>query len=245
MLLIGSSLGWLLAVLLGWLVVEHRRRLELTARAEHELRGPLGAIALGVDALGRESADSDRLETLRTQLSRARLGLDDLAAARSGARASGTPGVVALEGLVRSAALAWDGPARGRGGGVSLDWRAGPAAVRADPRRIGQALGNVLDNAVRHGGGCVEVRALAAGETGDAVRLEVLDAGAGFAAGTEPDRAAGHGRGLAIAREAAREAGGRLLVASSSRGSTVALELPLDPEGSLVASRKPHGATPS
>lgn len=242
MLLIGASVGWLSATVLAALLVGHRRRLELTARAEHELRGPLAAIALSVEALAREGAEPERLETLRAQLSRARLGLEDLDAARRGARGRAKVAVVALEEIVRSVALAWDGPARGRGGGVSLDWRVGPATVRADPRRIRQALGNVIENAVRHGGGRVEVRALETVAGGDAVRLEVLDAGAGFGAAAAPDRTAGHGRGLAIAGEATREAGGRLLIASSGRGSTVALELPVERTSCADAPRGPRGS---
>ena len=47
----------------------------------------------------------------------------------------------------------------------------------ADPLRLEQALGNLLDNALRHGGGQIE---LAAEARGGAVRLHVRDDGAGL-----------------------------------------------------------------
>lgn len=217
--------GWLASLLLGGLALELRRRLELAARAEHELRGPLAAIALAVEGLERADADRARVAVLRGQVERAGLGLEDLRAARAGRRSAPRVALVGLEGIVRSAAGAWEAPARRAGGDLRLDWRAGEVAVRADSKRVWQALGNVLDNAVAHGGGHVEVRAL---RTGGLVRLEVADEGPGFASAPSPDRAAGHGRGLEVARAAAREAGGQLTVgARQGPGASVAIELPV------------------
>ncbi|MGI8440198.1 MAG: sensor histidine kinase [Thermoleophilaceae bacterium] len=233
--------GWLAALLLGGLALELRRRLELAARAEHELRNPLAAIALAVEGLERAGADRARLAVLRGQIDRAGLGLDDLRAARAGRRAQPPVALVGLEGIVRSAAGAWEAPARRAGGSVQLDWRAGEVEVRADSVRVWQALGNVLDNAVEHGGGRVEVRAHRAGGV---VRLEVGDDGPGFASAPGPERSAGHGRGLEVAKAAAREAGGQLTVgAGASSGASVAIELPVAtrPErpGAAVASKCP------
>jgi signal transduction histidine kinase len=59
------------------------------------------------------------------------------------------------------------------------------------------------------------------------VRIELTDSGPGFAHTPGPDRAAGRGRGLAIAARAVEEAGGTLRIASGDGGSTVAVELPL------------------
>jgi signal transduction histidine kinase len=120
-------------------------------------------------------------------------------------------------------AESWTAPARLAGGEVSLDWRAGPVTLEADGRRLAQALGNVLANAVEHGDGRVRVTGRRS-EVG--VRVEVRDGGPGFASTSAPDRAAGHGRGLAVAALAAREAGGQLRVESGADGATVALELP-------------------
>jgi signal transduction histidine kinase len=91
---------------------------------------------------------------------------------------------------------------------VPVDWRAGNAAVDADPARISQALGNLLSNALEHGGGHAQVRGL---RRGNRVRIEVAD----------------RGRGLSIATRAVEEAGGRLALSSGPEGTVAAVDLPL------------------
>jgi signal transduction histidine kinase len=111
--------------------------------------------------------------------------------------------------------------------------------VHADAVRLAQAVGNVVANAIEHGGGRVEVRTRAAG---DRVRVEVTDGGPGLPSpvaeltrGARGGRGA-RGRGLAIAQAIACRAGGRVVAAPSSRGACVALELP------AVAARRESGA---
>ena len=103
-------------------------------------------------------------------------------------------------------------------GGRAIDVEDGDVTVIADPLRIRQALGNLVDNALRHGAGDVVLRAHA--EDGG-VALEVSDHGAGFApdiAGRAFERFArgdrartrgGTGLGLAIVRAIAEAHGGR------------------------------------
>ena len=93
--------------------------------------------------------------------------------------------------------------------------------VRADRGRLAQALGNLLANAVEHGGGHVRLRGVA---VDGGVRVEVEDRGPGFDARLP---AGGRGRGLSIATRAVEDAGGSMSVASRERGVTVAFELPL------------------
>jgi signal transduction histidine kinase len=246
-----AASGWALGAALGLSCLELRRRLELVARAEHELRGPLTAVVLGAEALARavrsatpaEGRERRRLApeeggagtpaavrepdqavaALESEVGRLRLSLEDLRAARAGRRAAPRPETLSLEEAVRASAESWAPPARIAGGEVSLDWRAGPVTLEADGRRLAQALGNVLANAVEHGDGRVRVTGRRS-EVG--VRVEVRDGGPGFASTSAPDRTAGHGRGLAVAALAAREAGGQLRVESGADGATVALELP-------------------
>lgn len=183
--------GWPVALVVSVLLARVRRRLELVARAEHELRGPLTVIALGVEALGRErDAGQQRAATsasLEAQLDRARAEIGE----------------------------------SGAGGTVRVDWRVGAATVRTDRGRLAQALGNVLANAVEHGGGDVRLRGL---PVAGGVRIEIEDRGPGFHARASAD---GRGRGLAIAARAIEDAGGALSVSTRERGATVALELPL------------------
>src|SRR4051794_34529108 len=152
-------------------------RLELVARAEHELRRPLTAFGLALDAARGTAAGRRLALVLDAELARARAGLADLAAARSGRPATAMREPVRVDQLMRSSAAAW---------GASVRAGAGDAVVRADRSRLASALGNVLSNAAEHGDGPVAVEAR---QLPGRVRIAV----------TNPAR----GRGLAIARDAA------------------------------------------
>jgi two-component system OmpR family sensor kinase len=106
----------------------------------------------------------------------------------------------------------------------------------ADPLRLEQAVGNLVDNALRHGGRRIALDAVAAG---DAVELHVRDDGPGFPVDfidtaferfTRADPARGRGGaglGLAIVAAIARAHGGH--AAASDRpegGADVSLSLP-------------------
>jgi two-component system, OmpR family, sensor kinase len=108
--------------------------------------------------------------------------------------------------------------------------------VRADPGRLEQALGNLVDNAVRHGGGPI---AMSAQPRGEMVELHVRDRGPGFPPGFAArafDRFAraddargngGSGLGLAIVRAIARGHGGDAHIAlGADGGADVWLALP-------------------
>src|SRR2546423_2676377 len=92
-----SRLGWIFALMLAMRVRELSRRLELVARAEHELRGPLGALGLIAAAAARDPGPPRLAPALESQLDRARGGLADLAAAREGRRARPRPELVPLQ----------------------------------------------------------------------------------------------------------------------------------------------------
>lgn len=123
---------------------------------------------------------------------------------------------------------------------VSLELEAGQDAVNAagDADRIQQVLVNLLDNAIKYGGGSpVTVRV---DRVDGVVRLSVRDFGPGlsaaeqarifdkfYRAGPQLTRAGGTGLGLYISRELVRRMGGRLDVHSElGAGATFVLELP-------------------
>jgi two-component system sensor histidine kinase BaeS len=115
--------------------------------------------------------------------------------------------------------------------------------LRVDPDRMGQILGNLLDNALRHtpAGGAVTISATTSSRTGG-VELAVADTGDGIApehlphvferfyrVDTARDRAhGGSGIGLAIAKALAEAHGGQLTVTSpgTGQGSTFRVLLP-------------------
>jgi signal transduction histidine kinase len=114
--------------------------------------------------------------------------------------------------------------------------------VSADPLRLRQALGNLVDNALRHGGGEILLRSRDSG-----VELEVSDQGPGFDPAiadraferfTRGDLArtrGGTGLGMAIVRALAEAHGGRAEIVVNGAGATVRLWLPdrAAPQGQL------------
>jgi signal transduction histidine kinase len=130
-----------------------------------------------------------------------------------------------------------------------------PAAlnVHADPLRARQALGNLLDNALRHGRGDIVLRARRADSGAE---LEVADGGsfpsdiAGraferFALGDRARTGRHAGLGMAIVRSIAEAHGGAATIVPGA-GATVRLWLPdaPDAEPASAAGEPPHGLLP-
>jgi signal transduction histidine kinase len=228
--------GWAVALAgLGLSAALHRelaRRRELVARACHELRGPLTAARLGLHFVSRSagSALGSRIAAIDGELRRAGLALDDLHAARTGRRVRDRAETVEIGALLGEAAGAWRPVARATGRDVVLSWSGNGALVRGDRTRLAQACGNLLANAIEHGGGRVELLGHADRRR---VRIEVRDQGCGLSAPIAElaRRVRGgrgrRGRGLAIASEIASRHGGRLATAPAASGCRVVLELPL------------------
>ena len=126
---------------------------------------------------------------------------------------------------------------------LSLQLPPDPPDFSLDPMRMSQALGNVIDNALRHtqAGGRVEVAANI--EAGRQLTVTVTDDGAGISSADLPhvvdrfyraDRSrsrhtGGAGLGLAITRAVVEAHGGTISVSSDGlgRGTTVRIDLPL------------------
>jgi signal transduction histidine kinase len=124
--------------------------------------------------------------------------------------------------------------------GLSARWiDAGRLPVAIDPDRMGQALLNLLDNAVKHSpeDGVLTFRLYRKGESGG---LELVNQGPPLAPGSEErifqrffrqtDGTSGFGLGLPIARAAVELHGGTLVAFSPAEGGAgFRLELPLVP----------------
>ena len=201
-LALAFALGLVAALVVRVLAL--RRRLELVARAEHEIRGPAAALLLALERMRREPAARRHARLLELELARVRAALADLAAAQQGRLAPERPERLRLDDLV---------------GGAP---RGAPSAVRADPGRVAQALGNLIDNAAEHGEGPVEMEARPAGR---ALRLVVSNGVRRSGPPSAPRP--GRGRGLRIGRAAAEGGGGRLEVVRKGDRVSAAIELPL------------------
>ena len=224
-----TALMVLAALLAAVLAVLQRTRL-LAARASHEVRGPLTVALLALDGMVvRGELGPEAALGLEHQLRRARVGLDDLTAVGRCGRAPDRLEPVSVAGLLAQVALAWRPVAQARGVELRVAPSAGAGNLLADRTRLAQAVGNLLANALEHGAGPIELRARS---LSGRLLLEVRDDGPGL---RSPVRTlarrprAGRGHGLAIASSIAERHGGRLVSAPSVAGTTVALELPLEP----------------
>jgi signal transduction histidine kinase len=214
------------------------------ADASHELRTPLAILRTELELARRPERTDDELRaavrSAADEVDRlTRLAEDLLVIARSDqGRLSIRREPTDLAALLARVGDRFEQRAAEAGRVISVD---APAGLRADVDmiRIEQALGNLIDNALRHGDGAIGIAARR--EDGVAV-IEVADEGSGFAAGFE-DRAferftraddgrtgGGSGLGLAIVSAIAEAHGGDVAIHRGGPGATLRIELPLSSE---------------
>jgi signal transduction histidine kinase len=232
---LAACTGWLFTVVLvvaGTLVQRvAAARQEAVTRACHELRGPLAAARLGLDLGGRgRTLSAAQLRAIGSELGRASLALDDLAEARrGGARPPIEAGLVDLCALLTDSVEAWRASASAAGVELQLAERAATAVVRGERLRLAQAAGNLIANAIEHGGPRIQVEVSV---SGGLAQIGVCDDGPGLPDSisdlTRRARRGGgtRGRGLAIVAGIAAVHGGRLRAVSAERGAHLIIELP-------------------
>jgi len=226
--------------------VEGTRR-RLLADLGHEMRTPVATLEAYLEALedGVATLDAETAELLRSQTRRlARLSEDIGSVSRA------EEGQVRLdlrtvepEMLVAAAVDSVAEAFNAKGVRLLMRIPTGLPDLHVDPDRVGQVLGNLLDNALRHtpAGGTVTISATSSPRS-TGVELSVSDTGEGISAEHLPhvferfyrvdaarDRAhGGSGIGLAIAKALAVAHGGQLSVSSpgSGQGSTFRILLP-------------------
>jgi signal transduction histidine kinase len=213
------------------------RERRFTADVAHELRTPVTALvgeaSLLAEHLDRIPADSRRpAELLIADVARLRRLVEDLLEiSRLDAGAESVHAEpVDLRSLVSTTVRArgWNGRVRLDGDGLS---------VTSDPRRLERIVGNLVDNALEHGG---EEVAISIGRDGETAAVEIADDGPGippahlphiferFYKADEARSGGGTGLGLAIARENAHLLGGEIDVSSApGEGTRFTLRLPV------------------
>jgi len=218
--------------------VEHERR--FVADASHELRTPLALLRTELDLALRRPRSREELESalrsaaVETQrLSRLADDLLLIARADQGLLPMRRE-VVSAGDLLADAATRFANRASSLGRELRVEET--DFYVEADPLRAGQALVNLVDNALTHGGGTIE---LSAEERGSFVELHVRDAGLGFppefrdrafdrfSRADEARSGGGSGLGLSIAELVAVAHGGAAgLSVPSAGGADVWISLP-------------------
>ena len=212
--------------------------------AAHELKTPLAVIDATTSAVldGVYAHEDRHLETIRDQgrlLSRIVDDLRTISLADAGVLPLHREPV--LVGALL-ASVARDMASRATGRGVALEAiEPAPLTVSADPDRLRQVVGALVDNAIRHtpSGGWIRLEGRAEG--GSSVVLAVVDSGPGIAPDDLPrvfdrfyqadpsrDRATGSsGLGLAIVQAVVERHGGRVTAANEpGAGARFEVRLP-------------------
>jgi heavy metal sensor kinase len=228
-------LGETLNAMLDRLDAGLRRERRFVADAGHELRTPLALLQTELELALRRPRTAAELEgALRSaaeEVDRLARLADDLLVL-----ASTADGRLPLQTSTFTAGELLEGVARrfrprAAAAGRELEAVSAPGlALSADRLRLEQALGNLVDNALRHGKGAVRLEATADGR---GVALRVSDRGSGFPPGLLPraferfsraDEArarGGAGLGLAIVEAVAHAHGGIVTAENGAGGGAV------------------------
>ena len=237
-------LGETLNEMLDRLRRSFERERRFVADASHELRTPIAVIKTELEtALRSNEVGPSAHESLVAAVEECdrlvQLAEDLLVIARAGegqlpVRAESLVARHELEG----ARQRFGDRAEARGRPIRLD-ADDAVAIHADPLRLRQVLGNLVDNALRHGEGEV---VLGARREEGGVAIQVSDSGEGFPAdlaaraferfarGDQARTGSGAGLGLAIVRAVAEAHGGRAEIVPEAP-STILVWFPDPPDG--------------
>lgn len=243
-----------------YLEVSRERATELeqfVGRVSHDIRGPLGAVSLGLElALRTKELDAET----RALLERGTRTLQRVAQLVDGLLVFATSGQIAAKAQKVSVREVLDGvvedlqPEAAKND-ISLDYeRPDPRlAVACSPGVLISVVTNLVSNAIKFMPADSPVRrvSIQVREIGRTVRVDVIDTGAGLppefrARMFQPfmrgdSRVSGFGLGLATVRRLVEACGGEVgVVATQERGCCFWFQLPESAEGDARASASPR-----
>jgi signal transduction histidine kinase len=213
-----------------------RRLQSVGAKVAHELKNPLASIKGLCQLVARTPASErtqERLAVVASEIARMESILGEYLSF-SRPLEDIDPEPIQLQALARDVLDVLDG--RAINGGVALSLEGSAPNVHGDPRRLKEALINIVSNAIEAtpAGGKV---ALSIKNGGGTVTLDVRDTGRGIA----PEnlerlgrsffttRAEGTGLGVVLAQGVINQHGGTLAYASQlGKGTTATITLPAD-----------------
>jgi two-component system, sensor histidine kinase len=215
-----------------------QRKDEFLAMLAHELRNPLAPIRTALFVLGMDDSNADRRQTLRQMMERqvdhlVRL-VDDLLESSRLSRGKiqlQRESIDLKDALLRAVELSRP-QIDAAGCALELHLHPDPLPIDADPIRIAQVFGNLLNNAARYGrsGGVIQLHAKRTA-SGQAL-IRVVDDGIGIDPDTLPhvfelftqgkreahQAQGGLGIGLALVRSLVEQHGGQVRADSAGRG---------------------------
>ena len=217
------------------------RERRFTANVSHELRSPLTSVLGTAELLERRRADLPErdaaiLDVLLRQVRRmSQMVLDLLEISSVTSDTEILRESTDVTALCREA-LRYRGLDEGLVHGPEV-------RATTDARRFERILGNLVDNAQRHGGGVTRVEVTRSGSGPGLVVITVDDEGPGiepeeatrlfepFARGSAAAGTEGAGLGLALVREQSRRLGARVQIGANpaGRGARFTVTLPVDP----------------
>jgi len=212
------------------------------SNAAHQLRNPIAGVLAMAEAVRRAPTPDDARARAGELLTSARQVRDLANKLLTLERASAAGGPLERVDLVRLLGdVGHDFRPRAQEQGVELllTLARGPVKVEADRLMLREAIANLIDNALRHGGAGLSRIIVALSVAQGLARLSISDDGRGLTADEVPLALArfgqvgtseGSGLGLPIAEAVVTSRGGRLEIAPAGdtrKGLTVALYLPL------------------
>ena len=246
------------------LLAEDRRKDEFLAMLGHELRNPLAAVQMGLEALGRyaarDASEARTMAVLHRQTALLTHLVDDLLDVSRVTRGRITIDKQPLDlgELVRSVASTVRARVlEPRQQTLHVVVPDAPVRVAGDAARLEQVLTNLLDNASKYAdpGTPIEV---SVSIVGDRVKLEVIDRGIGIAAEmlsavfdlfaqakvSLARSRGGLGIGLTLVRSLVELHGGEITADSAGlgKGTTMTVHLPLDAQPEVPAVADPPAA---